>query len=141
MIVGHNVTQPVLNNPLFNHNFAIYVFIDSFSVIEVVDIVSFTIQTNTSSFPIQVSPNLTKIHFHYLPLKGTARVNVFKTVDWNSMYVFDVDALSQASIDIIASLQDLNKTNFVLGDRYLIVRNDTSANVLANTVDPSKMLV
>lgn len=141
VIVGHNVTQPVLTNPVFNHNFAIYVLVDSFSIIQVVDIISFAIQTNTSSFPIHVSPNLTKIHFHYLPLKGTARINVFKTVDYANMYVYDVDVLSQASLDIIASLQDLDKTNFVLGDRYVIVRNDTSANVLANTVDPSKLLI
>lgn len=141
VIVCQNVTQPVLANPIFNHNFAIYVLIDSFSIIQVVDIISFTIQTNTSSFPINVSPNLTKIYFHYLPLKGTARINVFKTVDYANMYVFDVDVLSQASLDIIASLQDLDKTKFVLGDRYLIVRNDTSTNVLANTIDPSKLLI
>lgn len=140
VIVCHNVTQLVPNVALFNHNFAIYVLVDS-GFIEVVDIVSFAIKTNTSSFPIQVSPSLTKIHFHYLPLNGTARINVFKTVDYAKMYVYDVDGMSQASLDVIKSLQELNRTNFVLGDQYLIVRNDTYANVLANTADPSKLLV
>lgn len=140
-IVGHNVTQPVPNVAIFSHSFAIYVLIDSFSMIQVVDIVSFAIQTNTSSFPIHFSPNLIKIHFSYLPLKGTSRVNVFKTVNYTSMYVFDVDVISQASLDIITSLQVLNKTNFVLGDRYLIVRNDTVANVFANAIYPSKLLI
>lgn len=116
IIIGHNVVQVVPNTAIFNHKFALYVLIDSFSIVEVVDIVSFAIQTNTSSLPIFVSPNLTKIYFNYLPLRGAARVNVFKTVDYADLYVFDVDVLSQASLDIIASLQELNKTNFVLGD-------------------------
>lgn len=120
---------------------SIYVLLDNNGIIDMIDIVTFSFPTYNYWVPITFSPKLTKFYYQYTTMYNSEPVIGIKTVDYSSLYVYDVSIIDQTHfaetiktltnvINTTTSYNSSNNTNcnIKLGDRFFVIRNDTSVS-------------
>lgn len=100
--------------------------------------ITFTANIQQQKVDIHVSPELTKIHYEYMPVDSQELVIVYKTIDYTHLYAYDVNFVDKQKYLEMALVNnsDLNSTNIssnhslfiVLEDQYVVVRNDYVAH-------------
>jgi hypothetical protein len=122
----------------------IYVLIDNDGIVSVIDIITFSLNINSTDpygswVPVTVSPKLSKFYYQYTNLYSTVPTIGIKTVDYVNYYVYDVTIIDE--VQFTETVKSLNNStnnntfsfnssntsscNIKLGDRFFIVRNDT----------------
>jgi hypothetical protein len=113
--------------------------VDTGSGINMVDDFFLNISSLDQNISIAISPNLTKIYYQYTIYKTTTPICVIKTIDYNQLYLFDVNITSW--VNTFININSSSTQYFALGDQYLVIRNDTSNNIAAVTSNPALQLL
>lgn len=139
---------------------SIYVLRDNNGIVEVLDVINFETISSSYSYgnllvPIVTSPELTKIYYQYSPYGSTTPTIVFKNIDYVNLYVYDVTFIDQqrfidttfkftsTNTSLISNISNasisIGQGNFKLGDRFVLLRNDTqfSLNSTLNITNSS----
>jgi len=132
-----------INNLKYN----IFILKEENFEVSMIDTINFEASTQEYRVKINISPELTKIHYQYLPFGADQPVVAFKTIDYSTLYAYDVNfidlpnyipfilvnhAQSNSSYNYsYNSSASSNSSNFtienvfvLLEDEYFIVRND-----------------
>jgi hypothetical protein len=109
IIICKNVTQTSSAGAIsFKLKYAVYILLDGSNSISILDIISLAVLGKSDHISIHISPELTKIHYQYIPTNGFSNTIVFKTIDYVKLYVFDVEPMDKWLTSTLNSLPELN---------------------------------
>lgn len=114
------------NTYIYRTSYDVFILIENNYEISVIDILKFGI-TGSDYYryvKINTSPQLTKLHYEYIPFGSSVPTVVIKNIDYITLYVYDVSFIDQNKY--VEMVYNSNQTNITLS--YPPYQSNPSSN-------------